>query len=166
MGTEGTMSFRNSRVAFVVAALAILVVSAGSAKSVGADARASVAAQGTERAAPYVIEYYYKAKWGHAEEFLALFKRNHLPVLRKEIEMGRIVRVSMMTPRYHMTEDARWDYRVTIVFKSPAIANDDFDSSTIAKQLYPDQEAFKQEEQRRFEILEAHWDLPVKDVNF
>ena len=30
---------------------------------------------------PYVIEYYYKAKWGHAEEFLGLFKKNHLPVL-------------------------------------------------------------------------------------
>jgi hypothetical protein len=24
---------------------------------------------------PYVVEYYYKAKWGHAEEFLALFRR-------------------------------------------------------------------------------------------
>src|SRR6266566_948112 len=55
---------------------------------------------------PYVIEYYYKAKWGHAEEFLALFK-----------------------------------------------------------QLYPDQDTFKKEEQRRFEILEAHWDLPIKDVD-
>ena len=31
---------------------------------------------------PYVIEYYYKAKWGHAEEFLALFKKNHYPVLK------------------------------------------------------------------------------------
>ena len=31
-------------------------------------------------------------------------------------------------------------------------------------QLYPDQEAFKKEEQRRFEILDAHWDLPIKDV--
>jgi hypothetical protein len=30
---------------------------------------------------PYVVEYYYKAKWGHAEEFLALFKKNHYPVL-------------------------------------------------------------------------------------
>jgi len=137
---------------------------------VGADARAgSSKAQGSEaRAAlgtPYVIEYYYKAKWGHAEEFLALFKKNHLPVLRKEIEMGRILKVSMAAPQYHTTEDGRWDYRVTITFASAAIANDNFDSSTIAKQLYPDQETFKKEEQRRFEILEAHWDLPVKEVN-
>jgi hypothetical protein len=32
------------------------------------------------------------------------------------------------------------------------------------KQLWPDQETYKHEEQRRFEILLAHWDLPVTDV--
>ncbi|HXL22142.1 MAG TPA: hypothetical protein VOA78_06745 [Candidatus Dormibacteraeota bacterium] len=115
-------------------------------------------------AQPYAIEYYYKAKWGHADEFLALFKKNHLPVLRKEMELGRILRVSMTAPRYHAAEDGRWDYRVTIVFKSAAIANDNFDSAALTKQLYPDQDTFKKEEQRRFEILEAHWDVPVKEV--
>jgi len=114
---------------------------------------------------PYAIEYYYQAKWGHAEEFLALFKRNHYPVLKKEMELGRMLKVSMVTPRYHMTEDSRWDYRVTIVFKNAAIANDNFDSSAIIKQLYPDQDTYKKEEQRRFEILDAHWDLPIKDVD-
>ena len=114
---------------------------------------------------PYVIEYYYKAKWGHADEFLALFKKNHYPVLKKEMELGRMLKVTMATPRYHATEDGRWDFRVTIVFKNAAIANDNFDSSTLIKQLYPDQETYKKEEQRRFEILEAHWDLPIKDVD-
>jgi len=113
---------------------------------------------------PYVIEYYYKTKWGHAEEFLALFKKNHYPVLKKEIELGRMLKVSMTVPRYHTTEDGRWDYRVTIVFKNAAIANDNFDSSALIKQLFPDQETYKKEEQRRFEILEAHWDLPIKDA--
>jgi hypothetical protein len=114
--------------------------------------------------APYVVEYYYKAKWGHAEEFLALFKKNHYPVLKKEMELGRILRVSMAAPRLHSTEDGRWDYRVTIVFKSAAIANDNFDSEALLRQLYPDQERYKEEEQRRFEILDGHWDLPIKDV--
>ena len=114
---------------------------------------------------PFAIEYYYKAKWGHAEEFLALFKKNHYPLLKKEMELGRILKVSMMGPRYHTTEDGRWDYRVTIVFKNAGIANDDFDSPSLLKQLYPDQETYKKEEQRRFEILDAHWDLPIKEVD-
>lgn len=114
---------------------------------------------------PYVIEYYYKAKWGHADEFLALFKKNHYPVLKKEMELGRILKVSMTAPRYHTTEDGRWDFRVTIVFKNAAIANVNFDSGPLIKQMYPDQETYKKEEQRRFEILDAHWDLPIKDVD-
>jgi hypothetical protein len=120
------------------------------------------AADGKEQ--PYVIEYYYKAKWGHADEFLALFKKNHYPVLKKEMELGRMLKVTMAAPRYHTTEDGRWDFRVTIVFKNAAIANDNFDSSALLKQLYPDQESYKKEEQRRFEILDAHWDLPIKNV--
>jgi hypothetical protein len=113
---------------------------------------------------PYVVEYYYKTKWGHAEEFLTLFKKNHYPVLRKEMELGRILRVSMTAPRLHATEDGRWDYRVTIVFKSAGIANDNFDSEALLRQLYPDQDSYKKEEQRRFEILDGHWDVPIKDV--
>lgn len=114
---------------------------------------------------PYVIEYYYKAKWGHADEFITLFKKNHYPLLKKEVEMGRMLKVSVVQPVYHTTEDGRWDYRVTIVFKNAAVANDGFDSSALTKQLFPDQETYKKEEQRRFEILEAHWDLPIKDVD-
>jgi hypothetical protein len=114
---------------------------------------------------PYVIEYYYKAKWGHAEEFISLFKKNHYPVLKKEMELGRILKVIAVTPRYHTTEDGRWDFRTTLIFKNAATANDDFDASTIIKQLFPDQDTYKREEQRRFEILDAHWDLPIKDYN-
>jgi len=113
---------------------------------------------------PFVVEYYYKAKWGHAEEFLRLFKKNHYPVLKKELEMGRIVKVWMDQPRYHATEDGRWDYRVTIVFKNATVANAPFDEDALKRQLFPDQERYQKEEQRRFEILDAHWDLPVKPV--
>lgn len=114
---------------------------------------------------PYVIEYYYKAKWGHADEFLTLFKKNHYPVLKKEMELGRMLKVTMATPRYHATEDGRWDFRVTIVFKNAAIANDNFDSAALIRQLFPDQDTYKKEEQRRFEILDSHSDVPIKDVD-
>jgi len=153
------ISLRNRR--FITAGL--VATSLLCAATLGVKAQQSAAAEAKEQ--PYAIEYYYKAKWGHAEEFLALFKKNHYPVLKKEKELGRLLKVSVVTPRYHMTEDSRWDYRVTIVFKNAGIANDNFDSSGIIKQLYPDQETYKKEEQRRFEILDAHWDLPIKDVD-
>lgn len=129
-------------------------------------AKTAQSAAGNEaNSQPFVIEYYYKAKWGHADEFLALFKKNHYPLLKKEVEMGRMLKVSMVGPRYHTTEDGRWDFRVTIVYKNATIANDNFENAALLKQLYPDQDAYKKEEQRRFEILDAHWDLPISDVD-
>ncbi|MGA9565666.1 MAG: hypothetical protein WBS19_09105 [Candidatus Korobacteraceae bacterium] len=114
---------------------------------------------------PFVVEYYYKVKWGYADEFITLFKKNHYPLLKKQVEMGRMISVSAVVPRYHTTEDGRWDYRVTIVFKNAAVANDaSFDEKALIQQMYPDQATYKKEEQRRFEILDAHWDLPIKDL--
>jgi hypothetical protein len=114
---------------------------------------------------PFVVEYYYKAKWGYADEFLRLFKKNHYPLLKKQVEGGRMLKVWMDMPRYHATEDGRWDYRVTIVFKNSSAANDPFDEEAMKKQLYPDQETYAKEEQRRFEILLSHWDVPIKSVD-
>lgn len=123
----------------------------------------AVASNGSDK--PFVVEYYYKVKWGYADEFIALFKKNHYPLLKKEVELGRMLKVTAAAPRYHATEDGRWDYRVTIVFKNATIANDGFDNKPILQQLFPDQATYKREEQRRFEILEAHWDVPIRDVD-
>jgi hypothetical protein len=131
----------------------------------GLHAQANGSQQQSAGDKPFIVEYYYKTKWGHAEEFIALFKKNHYPVLKKEIELGRILKVFAQVPRYHTTEEGRWDFRTTIVFKNAQIANDNFDTSALLKQLFPDQDAYKKEEQRRFEILDAHWDLPIKDFD-
>lgn len=115
---------------------------------------------------PFIVEYYYKVQWGYADEFITLFKKNHYPVLKKQIELGRMLSVSAVKPRYHTTEDGRWDYRITIVFKDAATANDpNFDEKALIEQLYPDQATYKKEEQRRFQILLAHWDLPIQELD-
>jgi hypothetical protein len=112
---------------------------------------------------PFVIEFYYKVQWGHAEEFWNLFEKNHLPILKRQMAMGRITALKAEKPIDHHTEDGRWDYRITITYRDLATAfdQDSFDAGAIVKELYPDQAKFKQEEQRRFEILLAHWDLPI-----
>jgi hypothetical protein len=114
---------------------------------------------------PYTMEYYYKVQWGRQQEFLQLFLKNHYPLLQKEVERGRILSVKIETPANHMTEDSRWDYRVTLTFRNSAVATTaNPDEPALIRQLWPDQQTFTREEQRRFEILLAHWDLPVTDV--
>ena len=51
-------------------------------------ASAQGAPSGTAPGQPFVVEYYYKAKWGYAEEFLQLFKKNHYPLLKKRWKWG------------------------------------------------------------------------------
>jgi hypothetical protein len=114
---------------------------------------------------PYVMEYYYKVGWGHQKEFLDLFLKNHFPLLRKIAESGRILALKIETPANHMTEDSRWDYRVTITYKNSTVATTaNPDEEALIKKLYPDHATYEREEQRRFEILFAHWDLPVSDI--
>jgi hypothetical protein len=114
---------------------------------------------------PYTMEYYYKVQWGHQQEFLQLFLKNHYPLLKQGVESGRMVSVKIETPANHMTEDSRWDYRVTIRFKNSTVATSpDTEEESLIKKLWPDQDTYKREEQRRFEILLAHWDLPVTDI--
>lgn len=120
-----------------------------------------LAAQGQARAEPFVVEYYYKIKWGFTAEWMDLYRRNHYPILVKQQEMGRIVSMSAVTPVNHAGEANRWDFRFTIVWKDAATAHDAFDSSSIVKALYPDQQRFQREEQRRFELLLEHMDVPV-----
>ena len=112
---------------------------------------------------PFVVEYYYKTKWGHADEFLKLFKKNHYPLLKKEVEMGRMLKVWMDQTRYHATEDGRWEYRVTIVFRNSTVANEPFDEGALKEAACgPTSRLTSEKKQRRFEILDAHWDVPVR----
>ncbi len=113
---------------------------------------------------PFAVEYYYTVRWGHADEFIKLFKKNHYPVLKKQMELGRILQIKAAKPKFHATEDGRWDYRITLVWKNIQVLNDGFSDDEIKRELYPDQTTFQKEEERRFEILLAHWDIPVVDV--
>ena len=47
---------------------------------------------------PYTVEYYYKVQWGHQQEFQQLFLKNHYPLLKKNIESGRVLSVKIETP--------------------------------------------------------------------
>jgi hypothetical protein len=114
---------------------------------------------------PYTIEYYYKVQWGHQQEFLDLFLKNHYPLLKKIQSTGRMLAIKIESPAYHATEDGRWDYRVTITFKNSTVATTaNPEEEALIKQLWPDQATYKHEDQRRFEILAAHWDLPVTNI--
>lgn len=112
----------------------------------------------------FTIENYYKVKWGFAEEFIQLWTVNHYPLLKKAIEKGDIISVEAEKPKLHSGEDTRWDFKVIIVFKNEKLAFDHGLTEPFKKQLYPDLEKLKKDEQHRFELLLAHWDVMIDKI--
>ena len=142
----------------LAAVLAILVPAAFAV--LRAQAPAAQSADRPER----TTWYFYKVKWGYQDEFVQLFQRNHLPILREEMKSGRIKDVRTYVPTYHGDGRADWTFAVVITFKDTAAMTAPSNDAEIAKRLYRDQDKFQKEEQRRFEILDAHWDVPLNEV--
>jgi hypothetical protein len=112
----------------------------------------------------FTIENYYKVKWGHAEEFIDLWKANHYPLLKKAIEKGDIITVEAEKPLLHSGEDTRWDFKVIIVFKDIKAAFDPDLTTPYKKQIYPNLDKLAQDEQHRFELLISHWDVMTEKI--
>jgi hypothetical protein len=130
-----------------------------------APAKAGASGSPSSAAADYfTVEDYYRVKWGSADEFIALWKANHYPLLKKAQEKGDVISIKAESPRLHAGEDTRWDFRVTVVFRTAALAFDENLTAPYKKELYPDQAAFGKAEQHRFEILLSHWDVEVAGV--
>jgi len=148
--------------AWVVGLAAWSLLGAGNVREAAAlQAPASQTAGNAER----TVWYFYKVKWGHQDEFVELFKKNHLPVLKAQQETGRMTAVRTFVPTYHGDGRADWTFAVAITFRDSAAMTGPSGEDAIVKRLYPDQATFKKEEQRRFEILDAHWDVPLNELS-
>ena len=119
--------------------------------------------QATQAPVETTTWYFYKVKWGYQDEFLDLFQRNHYPVLKALKEAGQYSAIRTYTPRYHGDGRADWTFAVELVRREvPGMPAEE----EVVRKLYPDQAKFRKEEARRFELLEAHWDVPLTPVNF
>ncbi len=107
------------------------------------------------------VLYFYRTRWGDHDEFVELFLRNHWPILREQLTAGRFTDVRLWTPRFHGEGSAGWDLLVSISYRDWAAVEAHADDE-IARRLFPNQELFKTEEQRRFALLELHWDVVLE----
>jgi hypothetical protein len=113
---------------------------------------------------PVTIAYYYRVRWGRHDEWLSLFRRNHYPILADQLASGRFTDVRCYRPRFHADGGGDWTFLVTITFRDWAAVEGHSDAE-IAARLFPDQDRYRAEERRRFELLDAHWDVPLDAVD-
>jgi len=107
---------------------------------------------------------YYKIKGGSKSEWLALYKKNHLPILQDHQKAGLIQAIEINEIAFHQTDPA-WDYQVVMRMKNWA-AMDEMSKreDEVKKRLYPNKEPFDKEENRRWELTERHWDEVIRPV--
>lgn len=110
------------------------------------------------------VWYFYCVKWGFQDEFVDLFRKNHYPILKAQIGT-RLVSVKTYAPTYHGDGRADWTFAVAITYRDTAAMTGPSPEADIARKLFPNQVAFKNEEKRRFELLDAHWDVPLNEVS-
>jgi hypothetical protein len=128
--------------------------------TVRAQAPAAQAGARSER----TVWYFYRVKWGFQDEFVDLFEKNHYPILKEEMKTGRMTAVKTFVPTYHGDGRADWTFAVVITYRDAAAMMGGGDEALVRK-MYPDQAKFRKEEQRRFEILDAHWDVPLNELD-
>ena len=148
------------RLLLAAGAAVLMAVSVAGMVAVRAQAPAAQSASQTERTA----WYFYRVKWGYQDEFLGLFRKNHYPVLQAQVKSGRMTSVRTFVPTYHGDGRADWTFAVAITFKDSAAMNAPSGEDEIVRKLFPDQNTFRKEEQRRFELLDAHWDVPLNEL--
>jgi len=127
--------------------------------------RAQAPAAQTASRSERTVWYFYRVKWGFQDEFVRLFRKNHYPVLKEEMKAGRIKEVRTFVPTYHGDGRADWTFAVVITYRDTATMTGPSNDAEIVKRLYPDAATFAREEQRRFEILDAHWDVPLNELD-
>jgi hypothetical protein len=115
---------------------------------------------------PSTIEFYYKIKLGHANEWLDLYRRHHWPIMVAEMKAGYIRHIEITRPQATWPEPYRWDVRISITYRDLGVAHGRVDTgrqATIAR-LFPDGPAHQTAEQRRFELLDGQWDVELDPI--
>jgi len=144
----------------MIAATALILVLGGVPPARCQQPAASPSSSANDK--PYLMEWVYKVKWGHADEFWQIFKKYQIPVLNREKELGYVTSYTVYRPGHHTGEDTRWEYLIMITYKNQDSSGH---GSEITKELFPDQATRKREEDRRWELTEAHYDLPIRVID-
>ena len=110
-----------------------------------------------------VVDSYYKLAPGKGDEWLELYRTQHLPILKERQKKGEIVDIVIYRPTLHQGAPP-WDYKVTLVWQNFAAFGDSAAQEAIERRLFPEWEKHQQAERRRWEITAHHWDDLMVEV--
>ena len=112
-----------------------------------------VAQQDAVARAPFVVEQTYWVRSGKELQFIGLFEKHRVPLLRNKMKEGRVLWVRLARPQFNAANE-QWDLRVTVAWR-------DADSAmgTIAQA----KTQMTTEQQIMDELVVERTDVPVQE---
>ena len=112
---------------------------------------------------PKTIWFFYTVKWGGQDEFLDLFQRNHYPILKARRRRGCSCR--FRRPCRRTTATAGPTGRSPSSSSSRQPGRRRRPKTRLSPSCFRTGRSSHEEEQRRFELLVAHWDVPLNRID-
>jgi hypothetical protein len=132
--------------------LSLLVVSLASASAF------AQASNGAGAGKPVVSVSYYKLPPGRQDEWLALYKKYHLPIMQYEKEHGQVISETVYTRAAHHISPA-WDIAIVIVTPPPEKRpKAEKTRAELIRSLFPDLDDYVKGERARWAMTLEHWD--------
>lgn len=114
---------------------------------------------------PQVEVSYYKVPPGKQDEWLALYRKYHYPIMKAQLEKGQVLSEQLFTRKLHQVSPD-WDFMIIIVTPSPAQAKKDTETrGQLIRRLFPDVDDYVKGETARWALTVAHWDDDLLELD-
>ena len=101
---------------------------------------------------------YYKLPPGRQDEWLELYKKYHLPIMKYEKEHGQVISETIYTRAAHHVSPS-WDIAIVIVAPPPGKRpKPEKTRGELIRSLFPDLDDYVKGERSRWALTLEHWD--------
>jgi hypothetical protein len=113
---------------------------------------------------PVTNASFYHIAQGHQEEWLALYKKYHYPIMQYEIKQGLVKSETMYKRGVHELSPA-WDFVAVIVYRDmDAEVAVEKERAQVMRTVFPNTSEFEEGDKKRWELTTEHWDEKLVEV--
>ena len=108
---------------------------------------------------------FYKVPPGRQDEWLALYKKNHYPIMQYQKAHGQVISETIYTRAVHELSPS-WDFAIVIV-APPADKRPkpEYSRSQLIRKFFPDVDDYVKGEKARWSLTLEHWDESWTEVD-
>jgi len=114
---------------------------------------------------PVVSVSYYQVPPGRQDDWLALYKKYHYPIMKYQIEHGYALSEKVYTRTHHAVSPA-WDFMIVITTPAPGKGpKPTLTRGELIRSLFKDIDDYVKGEKARWALTVEHWDDSLLELD-